>query len=252
MLCKVLARSLPANQLLANKELPKGLVFKRLARCGIEPALKRDSNAALLAGGPREPGVESPKDGEPPAVYGEAEGVCCPDFGSSEDCEPLRDDMPGNRDGTVPARVLRRDEDEELFGLPPVAWPASKSGKLSLPGDSGIVSRSGVECPLPVVGGPQICGERPSCCWISRALYQVSFMPNCTFGFGVLKYRRTALETGDCRIPWMESQLQRVQFLPGSCCFRGHFPADSGDLTRQAAQLASWPATHWPSATDSY
>ena len=46
---------------------------------------------------------------------------------------------------------------------PPVACPASKSGKLSLPGDSGMVSRSGVECPLPVVGGPQSCGDSPSC-----------------------------------------------------------------------------------------
>jgi hypothetical protein len=38
-----------------------------------------------------------------------------------------------------------------------------KSGKLkfSLLGDSGIVSRSGVE--LPLVGGPHICGVRPSC-----------------------------------------------------------------------------------------
>lgn len=79
--------------------------------------------------------------------------------------------MAGKREGTVPARVRRIEDDAEVgFGLPPVAWPASKSGKLSLLGDSGIVSRRGVEWPLPEVGGPQICGVSPSCCCISRAL----------------------------------------------------------------------------------
>lgn len=86
--------------------------------------------------------------------------------------------MAGKREGTVPARVRRTEFDAESEpGLPADAWPASKSGKLSLPGDSGIVSRSGVECPLPVVGGPQICGDNPSCCCISRALARVSFVP---------------------------------------------------------------------------
>lgn len=41
-----------------------------------------------------------------------------------------------------------------------------KSGKLSSPGDSGIVSRRGVDRPL-ATGGPQPC---PSDCCISRAL----------------------------------------------------------------------------------
>lgn len=86
--------------------------------------------------------------------------------------------MAGNREGTVPARVRRTEFDAESEpGLPPIGWPASKSGKLSLPGDSGMVSRSGVECPLPVVGGPQICGESPSCAWISRALPHISKAP---------------------------------------------------------------------------
>lgn len=50
MLCNVLALSLPAIQLLANKEEPKGLPPPmRLLRWGIEPALRRDSSAWLLA-----------------------------------------------------------------------------------------------------------------------------------------------------------------------------------------------------------
>ena len=47
-----------------------------------------------------------------------------------------------------------------------IAW--LKSGKLSPLGDSGMVSRNGVE--LPLAGGPHICGVNPSCAWISRAL----------------------------------------------------------------------------------
>ena len=85
------------------------------------------------------------------------------DFERREDCEPFKELTGGNREGTVPARVLRMELGAEAaLPEPPVAWAESKSGKLSLPGDSGIVSRSGVEWPLPVVGGPQICGERPS------------------------------------------------------------------------------------------
>lgn len=86
--------------------------------------------------------------------------------------------MAGNLEGTVPARVRRTEFDAEREpGLLPVSWPASKSGKLSLLGDSGMVSLSGVECPLPVVGGPQICGDSPSCAWISRALPYISIAP---------------------------------------------------------------------------
>jgi hypothetical protein len=64
-----------------------------------------------------------------------------------------------NRDGSVPARPRR-----------PGVCPADvasgiallKSGKLSALGDSGMVSRNGVE--LPLVGGPpHICGVKPSC-----------------------------------------------------------------------------------------
>ena len=68
-----------------------------------------------------------------------------------------------NLEGTVPARDLR--------GVVWVLLSAGgmKSGKPSWLGDSGIVSRSGVEPPL--AGGPHMLGVNPSCAWISRALY---------------------------------------------------------------------------------
>jgi hypothetical protein len=160
MLCKVPARSRPASQLLANKELPNGLVApNRLLRCGMEPALNLDSKAALLADAPaeawsREGGVFAP--------YGLAEGVARLDFGSKDAVELLKEVTGGNRDGTVPARVRRVELGFVVDAEPVVTCPESKSGKLSLPGDSGIVSRSGVEWPLPVVGGPHSCGDRPS------------------------------------------------------------------------------------------
>jgi hypothetical protein len=69
------------------------------------------------------------------------------------------------REGRVPARA-RRPEAGEAGAASGIAL--LKSGKLSPLGDSGMVSRNGVEFPL--VGGPHICGVRPSCAWISRAL----------------------------------------------------------------------------------
>lgn len=81
----------------------------------------------------------------------------------SEVCEVFRELTGGKREGTVPARVrLAEPVAGVLDAAAVLAWPASKSGKLSLPGDSGMVSRRGVEWPLPVVGGPQIDGEMPS------------------------------------------------------------------------------------------
>lgn len=87
-------------------------------------------------------------------------------FGSSDGCElGGLDALAGeNLEGNVPARALLVE-----------AWLTGgsvtgmlKSGKLSPFGDSGMVSRSGVE--LPLVGGPHTWGARPSCAWISRAL----------------------------------------------------------------------------------
>lgn len=67
----------------------------------------------------------------------------------------LRVVMGGKREGTVPARALR----PELGNWPLVV--GIRSGKLSWLGDSGMFSRSGVEWPL--VGGPQMLGDTPSC-----------------------------------------------------------------------------------------
>jgi hypothetical protein len=62
------------------------------------------------------------------------------------------------REGRVPARA-RRVAVCVADAVSGIAW--LKSGKLSPFGDSGIVSRKGVEFPL--VGGPHICGVSPSC-----------------------------------------------------------------------------------------
>ena len=170
MLCSVLALSLPAIQLLAKSDDPNGLVPPKNVRCGIDPALSRDNRAALLDACALALACSSL--GGVPAPYGlfDAEGL--PDLGRSDGCEVLISPLTGgNREGTVPALVrLAELSVGAVAAAPAVAWPASKSGKLSLPGDSGMVSRSGVEWPLPVVGGPHNCGVRPSCAWISRAL----------------------------------------------------------------------------------
>ena len=67
----------------------------------------------------------------------------------SEACWELFEELTGGkRDGTVPALVRRAVlAAGDVVVLPALAfaWPASKSGKLSLPGDSGMVSRKGVE-----------------------------------------------------------------------------------------------------------
>ena len=82
-----------------------------------------------------------------------------------DDASAFNELIGGKREGTVPARVLLVELAApcEVEGAAPVcAVTASKSGKLSLPGDSGMVSRRGVECPLPAGGGPQMDGETPS------------------------------------------------------------------------------------------
>ena len=94
-------------------------------------------------------------------------GVFCELAGRDDGCEllkPLEVPMGGNREGTVPARPRRVEFAAPwLDGARPVcAVLASKSGKLSLPGDSGMISRRGVEWPLPAGGGPHKDGEMPS------------------------------------------------------------------------------------------
>jgi hypothetical protein len=97
-----------------------------------------------------------------PGLKGLVEGVGRELLGSSE----LPDMRPGGaaegekREGRVPARARRLGAGAADM----VSGTALlKSGKLkfSLLGDSGMVSRSGVEFPL--VGGPHICGVKPSC-----------------------------------------------------------------------------------------
>lgn len=68
------------------------------------------------------------------------------DLGMAEVGVVPTEPMAGKRDGTVPARERRTELDADNEpGLPADRFPASKPGKLSLPGDSGMVSRSGVE-----------------------------------------------------------------------------------------------------------
>jgi len=102
-------------------------------------------------------------------LKGLVEGVGRELFGRSEapDMSPGGAADGEKREGRVPARARRPEEGaaDEVSGM-----ALLKSGKLrfSLLGDSGMVSRNGVE--LPLVGGPHICGFKPSCAWISRAL----------------------------------------------------------------------------------
>ena len=101
------------------------------------------------------------RDGD---LKGLVDGVVLEVLGSKED-PPL--DMAAvlageNLEGTVPALDLLGVFCELLSD------GGMKSGNPSWLGDSGMVSRSGVEPPL--AGGPHIVGVRPSWACISRAL----------------------------------------------------------------------------------
>jgi len=143
-------------------ELPKGEVAggRIPGRWGMEPARRRERRADLAAAlvGPgtkplRSVGVPGPD------LKGLVEGVGREVWGRSEEAES----RPGGaaagekREGRVPARARRVD----VGAAEAVSDMALKSGKLSPLGDSGMVSRNGVECPL--VGGPHIWGVTPSC-----------------------------------------------------------------------------------------
>ena len=92
-----------------------------------------------------------------PGLNGLVDGVGRDVLGRSDEA----DSKPGggpegeNREGSVPARARRPEVWGVASGMAPL-----KSGKLSPLGDSGMVSRSGVEFPL--VGGPHTWGARPS------------------------------------------------------------------------------------------
>ena len=155
MLVSVDARSRPEAQLEVNKEFPKGVeVVTKFDRCGIEPALSLDSKAALLElfGGPLFGASADAEEGLKGLVDGVGRDVL-----ERSDCwmlTPLIVPTGENLDGTVPARVRR----DGLVRF--VSEGGTRSGNPSWDGDSGIVSRNGVEFPL--VGGPQMLGDKPS------------------------------------------------------------------------------------------
>ena len=142
-------------------EGPKGLGTwpRRFARCGIEPALKRLRSAdfaAVVSVLPYDPlfGVTEPD------LYGLDDRVGLDVLKCSEAGEPSPFIAPVELklDGRVPARPRRRED----FAVTPLSsGESSKSGKLSLTGDSGIGSRKGVEEPLEA--GAHTCGLKPSC-----------------------------------------------------------------------------------------
>jgi hypothetical protein len=128
----------------------------------MEPARRRDSKADLAAAllAPAAKPVLSV--GVPGlGLKGLVDGVGRAVLGMRED-DGIGKSPPGaaegeKREGRVPARarlvvVCAADVVSGIALL--------KSGKLSPFGDSGMVSRRGVE--LPLVGGPHICGVSPS------------------------------------------------------------------------------------------
>jgi hypothetical protein len=155
ILVSVDARSLLELQFEVNNEFPNGLEDPtRLDRCGIDPARSLDSKAALLElfGGPL---FDNSVDSEV-GLKGLVDGVGRDVLDRSDCCTmtPLIVPTGENLDGTVPARVRR--EGLVMF----ISEGGTRSGKPSCEGDSGMVSRNGVEFPL--VGGPQILGDKPS------------------------------------------------------------------------------------------
>ena len=92
-------------------------------------------------------------------MYGLDEGVGLDVLKCNEAGEPSPVIVPAELklDGKVPARPRRGGS---LVVILPSAGESSKSGKLSLLGDSGIGSRRGVEDPLEA--GAHICGLNPS------------------------------------------------------------------------------------------
>ena len=151
-----MVRSRPVPQLVEKSEGPKGFDEPRkFDFCGIDPARRRESKAELAA-------VADGLFPESMAEIGEGrkglvDGVGLDVFAANDGCilTPLMFPTGENRDGTVPARARRAG----LFI--PLSDGGTRSGKPSCDGDSGIFSRRGVEFPL--VGGPHILGDNPSC-----------------------------------------------------------------------------------------
>lgn len=149
MLWSVLLRSrLLGQPPVEKRELPKAVEEGDMkpGRWGMEPERRRDCGEALAAG------LETPVERPPGAgLKGLVEGVerAVAVFGMRED-EGMGSGPPDElekREGSVPARARLVDPSDAE-----VASALTKSGKLSPLGDSGMVSRKGVE--LPLVGGP--------------------------------------------------------------------------------------------------
>ena len=171
MLCSVDARSRPLPQPVEKTEAPKrfeGSMYD--VRCGMEPALRRESRAEVSRG-VRTVGLFEvlfvPESFISVGVKTEdlkglVAGVGLELLGWDSAGLDKPDAPPaGNLEGTVPARALR-------VGLSRLFSPGGmKSGKPSWLGDSGIVSLRGVDPPL--AGGPHT-GVSPSWACISRAL----------------------------------------------------------------------------------
>lgn len=151
----VVARSLLEPQPEAKTELPKGVEGDmKFERWGIDPARSLDNKAALpeLVGGPLFDSSEGDEGGLKGLVDGVGRDVL--DRRACWTLTPLTVPTGENLDGTVPA-LARRDGLVKL-----ISDGGTRSGNPSWDGDSGIVSRNGVE--LPLVGGPQMPGDRPS------------------------------------------------------------------------------------------
>lgn len=163
----MLARSLFAIQFVENIDGPKGDdPLSMLGLCGMDPARMRESNADFAV-------MDAPLFDRPiPNEIEELVGLkgLVDGVGRVDDLEDPGAAEPdailpigGNADeGAVPARLLRK---LEARCGPSVSL--LMSGKVSSPGDSGMVSRRGVLNPLDS-GGPQT-GREPSAC-NSRAL----------------------------------------------------------------------------------
>lgn len=153
ILVSVVGRSLPELQFDAKTEVPNGVTGDtKLDRCGIDPARSLANNVFALLGGPCLAGSA----GEGGALNGLVDGVGREVLEKSDwpTLTPLTVPTGENLEGTVPA-LTRRD------GLVRFTSDGgTRSGNPSWEGDSGMVSRNGVEFPL--VGGPQMLGERPS------------------------------------------------------------------------------------------
>lgn len=109
ILASVDVLSRPDGQLVENTDGPNGPLDcggKFEARCGTDPARRRDSNAALLAA--ELFSLISPRPGEG-ALYGLGDGVGRELLGTIDGRLPsIPFGPPGeNRDGTVPARARR-------------------------------------------------------------------------------------------------------------------------------------------------